>query len=111
MPRRRDGCRRWMVSARSHACGSARFCIQPCVSYSRIAPASFSTEIGQPRAVWTAGLWLLVVSMTIIPLGTSPRRSESRHGLGFEIGEELSLDPTILLLNRCRCEALRTPPY
>lgn len=29
--------------------GSARSCLQPCVSHSRIAPASFSIEIAQPR--------------------------------------------------------------
>lgn len=41
--------------ARSRASGSARSCIQPCFSDSRMAPASFSKQIAYPRSVRIAG--------------------------------------------------------
>jgi hypothetical protein len=50
-----------MSNARPRACGSAWSCIQPCSSHSRIAPASGSTEIAQPRSVRIAGLFAFVI--------------------------------------------------
>jgi hypothetical protein len=47
------------------ACGSAWSCIQPCSSHSRMAPASCSTEIAQPRNVRTAGRRSKVISMCV----------------------------------------------
>ncbi len=47
--------RRAISKARSRACGSARSCIQPCSSHSRMAPASFSTLIAQPRGFRIVG--------------------------------------------------------
>ena len=58
--------------ARSRACGSARSCIQPCSSHSRIAPASCSTEIAQPRSVRVAARRFFVISIK-----KDPARDES----------------------------------
>lgn len=46
------GSRRATSKACSRACGSARSCIHPCSSHSRMAPASCSTKIAQPRGIW-----------------------------------------------------------
>jgi hypothetical protein len=54
-----------IANARSGACGSAWSCIQPCSSHSRMAPASCSTEIAQPRNVRTAGRRSKVISMCV----------------------------------------------
>jgi hypothetical protein len=40
-----------MSKARSRACGSARSCIQPCSSHSRMAPVSSRTDLAHPSIV------------------------------------------------------------
>jgi hypothetical protein len=66
------GFSRAMSTARSRACGSARSCIQPCSSHSRMAPASCSTAIAQPRNVRIVGGLTFVISIEISPAGTNP---------------------------------------
>jgi hypothetical protein len=48
---------------RARARGSQQSCIQPCSSHSRMAPASFSTEIAQPWSVRIVGRRSMVLSI------------------------------------------------
>jgi hypothetical protein len=60
---------REMSMAWSRACGSARSFIQPWSSHSRMAPASWSTDIAQPRGVQIA---LLRSCVDVIGKAPSP---------------------------------------
>lgn len=60
------GLSRPIRSARAWAWGSARSCIQPWCSHSRIAPASLRRAIAQPRRVRMAGRRCWLVSMAIL---------------------------------------------
>src|SRR5215213_3928844 len=76
-------------NARLRACGSARSCIHPCSSHSRMAPASLSTEIAQLRSVRIAGFLSFVISIEMAPAGPilSPRGPfrAANTGQGFQI--------------------------
>ena len=61
------GFSRAISKARSRACGSARSCIQPCSSHSRMAPASWSSWIAHPRIVRTLGRRSFAISIEIAP--------------------------------------------
>ncbi|MGY3532929.1 hypothetical protein ACVILK_003479 [Bradyrhizobium embrapense] len=63
-----EGSRRAISKARSRACGSARSCIQPCSSHSRMAPASWGTWIARPHSVRSARR-LLQDGLHHVPLG------------------------------------------
>ena len=72
------GSRRAMSKARWRTCGSARSCIQPCSSRSRMAPASCSTEMAQPRRVRIAGRLSLNISIEVAPAKTNLCASQPR---------------------------------
>jgi hypothetical protein len=80
------GSRRAAARARSRACGSARSCIQPCSSHSRMAPASCSTEIAQMRSVRTVGLRSFVIGIEIVPWTGRIVRSAFRSGCYHRAG-------------------------
>lgn len=65
------GSRRAISSVRFRACGSARSCIQPWYTHSRIAPASCNTAIAHPRTVRIAVRLSLVISIKIAPPRTT----------------------------------------
>jgi hypothetical protein len=63
-------CSRAMRRARSLACGSARSCIQPCVSPSRMASASSRMPLAHPSMVRKAGRRSLVINMSLLQRST-----------------------------------------
>lgn len=52
----------------------------PCSSHSRIAPASCSTEIAQPRSVRIADRRSFVINIETAPAGDESFRSVTRSG-------------------------------